>query len=72
VILHINENGARLHDPSALVQAGVEIERVGYSALAAGGWIRPHWGETNARLKLHLGLAVDPLGCARFTIGRAR
>ena len=23
-----------------------------------GGWIRPHWGETNLRLKMHLGLVV--------------
>jgi hypothetical protein len=47
-----------------------EVERVGYSSLAQGGWIRPHWGETNARLKLHLGLVVDggPVGCAALTI----
>jgi hypothetical protein len=34
------------------------VERVGYSAIAQGCWIRPHWGETNGRLKLHLGLVV--------------
>lgn len=47
-----------------------EIERVGYSSLAQGGWIRPHWGETNARLKLHLGLVIGggPTGCAVLTI----
>ena len=47
-----------------------EVERVGYSSLTQGGWIRPHWGETNARLKLHLGLVVDggPTGCAVLTI----
>lgn len=47
-----------------------EVERVGYSSLAQGGWIRPHWGETNARLKLHLGLVINggPTGCASLTI----
>ena len=47
-----------------------EVERVGYSSLTQGGWIRPHWGETNARLKLHLGLVVGggPTGCAALTI----
>ncbi len=47
-----------------------EVERVGYSSLAQGGWIRPHWGETNARLKLHLGLVIGggPTGCATLTI----
>lgn len=47
-----------------------EVERVGYSSLTQGGWIRPHWGETNARLKLHLGLVVEggPPGCAALTI----
>ena len=56
---------------SAAGAAAVEVERVGYSTLAAGGWIRPHWGETNARLKLHLGLVVGsgPEGCAALTVG---
>jgi hypothetical protein len=34
------------------------VERVGYSALERGGWIRPHWGETNSRLKMHLALVT--------------
>ena len=47
---------------AGVAQSGwLEVERVGYSALEPGGWIRPHWGETNARLKLHLGLTVDPV-----------
>lgn len=48
----------------------VEVERVGYSSLSQGGWIRPHWGETNARLKLHIGLVVGgQAGCAALTVG---
>jgi hypothetical protein len=32
------------------------VLRAGYSALGAGGWIRPHFGASNAVLKIHLGL----------------
>ena len=27
----------------------------GYSALAAGSWLKPHFGRTNAQLKWHVG-----------------
>ena len=32
------------------------VKRVGYSALEARAWIRPHTGVDNRFLKLHLGL----------------
>jgi hypothetical protein len=32
--------------------------RAGYSAVEPGAWIRPHYGETNAQLKLHFGLTI--------------
>ena len=51
----------------ALLGTG-SLVRVGYSALAAGGHIRPHCGATNAHLKLHVGLVV-PHGCTTLRVG---
>lgn len=34
------------------------VKRVGYSALEARAWIRPHTGVDNQFLKLHLGLVL--------------
>lgn len=36
----------------------VPIARVGFSAVAPGAWIRPHFGGSNSQLKLHYGLQV--------------
>ena len=60
----------------ALDELGVApIFRAGFSAVEASAWITPHYGVSNAQLKLHLGLVV-PLGsdgapCAHFTVGNA-
>ena len=50
------------------------VLRVGYSALAGRGSIRPHCGMTNTQLKLHVGLVTPqrPGGagaCAALTVG---
>ena len=49
------------------------VLRAGYSAVEPGAWIRPHFGETNAQLKLHFGLTVptDSSGkpCALLRVG---
>lgn len=50
------------------------VLRVGYSALAGSGSIRPHCGMTNTQLKLHVGLVTPqrPGGagaCAALTVG---
>ncbi len=49
------------------------VLRAGYSAVEPGAWIRPHFGETNAQLKLHFGLTVpvDSAGkpCALLRVG---
>lgn len=49
------------------------VLRAGYSAVEPGAWIRPHFGETNAQLKLHFGLIVpiDSSGkaCALLRVG---
>jgi hypothetical protein len=34
------------------------ILRVGYSVVGENTWIRPHFGTTNAQLKLHIGLVI--------------
>lgn len=34
---------------------GMPLIRAGYSALAPGAWLKPHYGTTNAQLKWHLG-----------------
>jgi tetratricopeptide (TPR) repeat protein len=47
----------------------VPIHRAGYSAVDAQTWIRPHFGSSNAALKLHLGLRVDRSGCAKMRVG---
>jgi hypothetical protein len=54
---------------------GLPVLRVGYSALAPGATLRPHFGPTNTALKLHLGLRVpvdaEGVGCAAITVGGA-
>ena len=40
----------------------------GYSAVEPGAWIRPHFGETNAQLKLHFGLIVPTNGSGQVGI----
>ena len=32
--------------------------RAGFSVVEPGAWLRPHFGTTNAQLKLHLGLRI--------------
>jgi tetratricopeptide (TPR) repeat protein len=39
---------------------GLRVLRGGYSAVAAGTHLRPHFGTTNAHIKLHVGLVVPP------------
>ena len=46
----------------------VPILRAGYSALSAGTWIRPHFGPSNAQLKIHLGLSGCE-ECAKMRVG---
>ena len=43
------------------------ILRAGYSVTEPFTWIRPHFGSSNAQLKIHLGLRVDD--CARMRVG---
>jgi hypothetical protein len=56
-----------------LLELGLPVQRVGYSALAPGAVLRPHYGPTNAALKFHLGLFVPVdgagVGCAAITVG---
>ena len=47
----------------------VPILRAGYSAVDAQTWIRPHFGSSNAALKIHLGLRVDSSDCAKMRVG---
>lgn len=55
---------------------GLPAIRAGYSAIGPHAWLKPHFGMTNAQLKLHLGLIV-PGGnatatrCAEFRVGDA-
>jgi hypothetical protein len=49
--------------------AAAPILRAGYSAVDAHTWIRPHFGSTNAALKIHLGLRVDTSDCAKMRVG---
>jgi hypothetical protein len=56
-----------------LLALGLPVTRVGFSALAPGAVLHPHFGPTNTALKFHLGLHV-PLdaagaGCAAITVG---
>lgn len=46
----------------------VAILRAGFSALEPGTWIKPHYGMTNTKLKLHLGLIV-PQGTVTCSAG---
>ena len=41
---------------AAQLRPRLAVKRVGYSALEARAWIRPHTGVDNQFLKLHLGL----------------
>ena len=47
----------------------VPILRAGFSAVDAQTWIRPHFGSSNAALKIHLGLRVDKSDCAKMRVG---
>lgn len=38
-----------------LQRIGMPLIRAGYSSVAAGAWLKPHYGTTNAQLKWHLG-----------------
>lgn len=60
-----------------LRQAGLPVIRAGYSMIGPLAWLRPHFGMTNAQLKLHLGLIVprkpetnEP--CATLRVGEHR
>eukprot|EP00658_Telonema_sp_P-2_P025393 TRINITY_DN20224_c0_g1_i1.p1 TRINITY_DN20224_c0_g1~~TRINITY_DN20224_c0_g1_i1.p1 ORF type:complete len:224 (+),score=27.16 TRINITY_DN20224_c0_g1_i1:29-700(+) len=57
---------------AALRAAGVlSVLRIGYSAVGAQGRILPHFGPTNQRYKLHLGVVVPEnpsLGCSRLRV----
>lgn len=59
---------AVLHRLRAL--GGSVVLRMGYSAVEPDTWIQPHFGSSNARLKLHLGLIVPGEGCAAMRVGR--
>ena len=51
---------------------GLRVLRAGFSAIAAGGRLKPHHGMTNGQLKLHLGLKVPrtpAADCASFRVG---
>ena len=54
-------------------QRHVRIKRASYPVVGPRTHIRPHFGETNAELTLHLGLLTPsrPNGepCARFRVG---
>lgn len=54
---------------SQLRAAGMPLLRAGFSAVDAGGWLRPHCGPTNTQLKWHLGLRVPSGGCAALRVG---
>ena len=70
--------GCSIYTPSAcrLFQAlrptGVKGLRVSFSVVAPNTWLQPHFGPTNANLKLHLGLviprAADGTPCARMRV----
>eukprot|EP00049_Salpingoeca_infusionum_P013212 m.246735 g.246735 ORF g.246735 m.246735 type:complete len:605 (+) comp15385_c0_seq1:59-1873(+) len=74
-----DENDCSLHTPVAcavkreLEEAGLPVIRAGYSVVGPQGWIRPHFGQTNAQLKLHLGLTIPESDgehpCARIRVG---
>jgi len=49
--------------------AAADVIRAGYSAVGPGVWLRPHFGTTNAQLKLHLGLKVPEGSCAAMRVG---
>ena len=46
----------------------VAVLRAGFSAVEAGTWIKPHYGMTNTKIKLHLGIIVPP-NCAEMRVG---
>ena len=52
----------------------VKVLRVGYSIVEGQTWIRPHYGSTNAQLKMHVGLTVpsDSRSRSRSTADSAR
>lgn len=47
---------------------GIKVLRAGYSQFSAGTSLKPHFGTTNAQLKLHLSLVVPEAGCASLTV----
>lgn len=53
--------------------SGSIVMRAGYSAVEPGSWIRPHYGETNAQLKLHFGVTIPTNAsgqpCALLRVG---
>ena len=54
-------------------RGGSIVLRAGYSAVEPGALIRPHYGETNAQLKLHFGLTIPTNAtgqpCALLRVG---
>jgi len=55
---------------SKLKDLGLPVIRAGYSAIAPGAWLRPHFGMTNAQLKFHLGLIVPEIPTKPCTVMR--
>ena len=51
---------------------GPTVLRLGFSAVEAGAWIRPHYGASNTKIKLHLGVRVPDGGCATMRVGTER
>eukprot|EP00039_Didymoeca_costata_P029879 m.26842 g.26842 ORF g.26842 m.26842 type:complete len:439 (+) comp7839_c0_seq2:134-1450(+) len=51
---------------------GISLERLGYSSIDANVHIQPHWGPTNTRLKVHLGIIIptttDGSSCSSMTL----
>jgi aspartate beta-hydroxylase len=47
----------------------VAVLRAGFSAIQPNTWIKPHYGMSNTKLKLHLGVVVPP-NCARMRVGK--
>jgi len=55
---------------SELKDLGLPVIRAGYSVIAPGAWLRPHFGMTNAQLKFHLGLIVPEVPMKPCTVMR--
>jgi hypothetical protein len=60
---------ALLHRLAALRILGLRVLRAGYSAIEREGHLRPHCGNTNGQLKMHLGLVVPARGVAAKAAG---